>query len=257
VTVESMTKTMEPTARHRPERAATRIAREIVSDIQKRQLRPGTQLDPEHIMIAKFGVARATVREALRFLEMQGVLRIKAGPGGGPVVNVPNTDHLKSALSLQLQFANATFRSVSEARAAIYPVLAAFAAKNASFDDIRALHECNDRLIDTLKDPIKFRYELRRFQELVAAASKQMVLGYMVNVLHRLSEALNVRYDIKRRRAGLNHMKNILEAIEKGASDFARAETERMVKASRKYWEETAADVMNAPVSWTGIDGSS
>ena len=31
-------------------------------------------------MIQEFGVARATVREALRFLELQGALRIKAGP---------------------------------------------------------------------------------------------------------------------------------------------------------------------------------
>jgi DNA-binding FadR family transcriptional regulator len=50
------------------ERAAIKIARDIVGDIQERALRPGTKLDPEHVMIQKFGVSRATVREALRFL---------------------------------------------------------------------------------------------------------------------------------------------------------------------------------------------
>ena len=76
-------------------------------------------------MVEELGVARATVREALRFLELQGALRIKAGPGGGPVVSAPGADDLASVLSLHLQFADASFRSVVEARCSIYPVDAA------------------------------------------------------------------------------------------------------------------------------------
>ena len=74
------------------QRAAIRIARKLVSEIRRRRLRPGTKLDAEHRMIEDLGVARATVREALRFLELQGALRIKAGPGGGPVVSAPGAD---------------------------------------------------------------------------------------------------------------------------------------------------------------------
>ena len=113
------------------ERAAIRIARKLVSEIRRRRLRPGTQLEAEHRMIEEFGVARATVREALRFLELQGALRIKAGPGGGPVVSAPGADHLASVLSLHLQFADASFRSVVQARCSIYPVLAAEATRAA------------------------------------------------------------------------------------------------------------------------------
>ena len=104
-----------------PERAAVRIARKLVSEIRRRRLRPGMQLAAEHRMVEELGVARATVREALRFLELQGALRIKAGPGGGPVVSAPGADHLASVLSLHLQFADASFRSVVEARRSIYP----------------------------------------------------------------------------------------------------------------------------------------
>ena len=99
-------------AKRTQERAAVRVARKLVSQIRRGRLRPGTQLDSEHRMVEEFGVARATVREALRFLELQGALRIKAGPGGGPVVSVPGADHLASVLSLHLQFADASFRSV-------------------------------------------------------------------------------------------------------------------------------------------------
>ena len=68
--------------RQNPERAAVRIARKLVSEIRRRRLRPGTPLAAEHRMVEALGVARATVCEALRFLELQGALRIKAGPGG-------------------------------------------------------------------------------------------------------------------------------------------------------------------------------
>lgn len=41
-------------------------------------------------MLGTYGVGRGTLREALRCLEMQGVVTIKTGPGGGPVVNEPS-----------------------------------------------------------------------------------------------------------------------------------------------------------------------
>ena len=83
------------------ERAAVRIARKLVSEIRRRRLRPGTPLAAEHEMVEALDVSRGTLREALRFLELQGALRIKAGPGGGPVVSVPGADPLASALSLR------------------------------------------------------------------------------------------------------------------------------------------------------------
>ncbi len=91
------------------ERVAVRVARKLVSEIRQQGLRPGTQLSSEHRMVKQYGVSRATIREALRFLELQGALRIKAGPGGGPVVSVPGARHLASALSLHLQFTDASF----------------------------------------------------------------------------------------------------------------------------------------------------
>ena len=36
-------------------------------------------------MLAEYGVGRASLREALRMLEIYGIIRVKPGPGGGPV----------------------------------------------------------------------------------------------------------------------------------------------------------------------------
>ena len=59
------------------QRAATRVARNIVSYIKEQALRPGSKLQPEHVMVEEQGVARGTIREAIRYLEFQGALRVK------------------------------------------------------------------------------------------------------------------------------------------------------------------------------------
>lgn len=226
------------------------MARKIVSDIQKRSLRPGTKLDPEHVMVQKFGVARATVREALRFLELQGTLRIKAGPGGGPVVSVPGVDHLTSAISLQLQFANATFEAVLDARRSIYPTLVAEAAEKANHQDLVALRLSVDRLDKASEDSEATEDEARRFYELVAIASKNLVLGFLVNSLHRMSQRSGIKYDLEHRQAFAKNTRLILETIEAGDVGKAHALSRKMHSASKRYWEKHAQELLETPISW-------
>ncbi len=201
-------------------------------------------------MIEKQGASRATVREALRFLELQGALKMKAGPGGGPVVSEPGVDHLASALSLQLQFANATFRAVLEARRSIYPVLVAEAAVNADAEDLRALKLSLQCLYAATEDSDASAREARHFYELVAAASKNLVLGFLVNALHHLSENSGIEYDVHQRHAVARQADRILQAIEQGDADQAAAISRKMHAAASRYWEKNAPDLLDAPVFW-------
>ena len=232
------------------ERAAIKIARDIVGDIQERALRPGTKLDPEHVMIQKFGVSRATVREALRFLELQGTLRIKAGPGGGPVVSVPDIDNLTSAISLPLQFANAFFKTVLDARRSVYSSLVAEAAENADHQDLVSLRNCVERLKEAVSDPDEHTREARRFYELIATASKNLVLGFLVNALHRMSQHSGIVFDLDHRRAHAKNSRLILDAIEAGESEAGRLMSQRMHSAAKRYWEKHAPELLEMPVSW-------
>jgi len=231
------------------ERAAIRIARKLVSEIRRRRLRPGTMLDAEHRMVEELGAARGTVREALRFLELQGALRIKAGPGGGPVVSVPGADHLASVLSLHLQFADASFRAVVEARCSIYPVLAAEAAENASNEDVLRLQESIARLHAGTSDPDLFTEEARRFMSLVARASGNRVLALVVDALHRMSEGSG-SWDERQRRSALRNYEKVVAAIEHGEADEARSITAKSLAAALRYWERTAPDELKQPVAW-------
>jgi DNA-binding FadR family transcriptional regulator len=241
-------------AKRTQERAAVRVARKLVREIRRRRLRPGTQLVAEHRMVKELGVARATVREALRFLELQGALRIKAGPGGGPVVSVPGADHLASVLSLHLQFADASFSAVVDARRAIYPVLASQAAENASRQDIATLQESISRMRACVHDSGLFREEARRFLSLVATASGNRVLALLVDALHRMSEGAGAEWDEKQRRAALRNYESVIRAIESGDPEEARSIMEKSLAAAARYWERTAPDELKQPVAWIGSD---
>ena len=231
------------------ERAAIRVARKLVSEIRERRLRPGTMLDAEHRMVEELGVARATVREALRFLELQGALRIKAGPGGGPVVSVPGAEHLASVLSLHLQFADASFRSVVRARCSIYPLLAAEAAVSASREDIVTMQESLARIHASASDPELFTREARRFMSLVAAASGNRVLALLVDALHRMSEGAGA-WDERQRRAALRSYEKVVGAIERRQPDEAREVMEKSLAAAGRYWQRRAPDELKEPVAW-------
>lgn len=234
------------------QRAATRVARNIVSYIKQQALRPGSKLQPEHVMVEEQGVARGTIREAIRYLEFQGALRVKAGPGGGPRVSVPGLDHLTSALSLQLQFTNASFRSVLDARASIYPTLAAEASKNASYQDISSMRECLSRLSNVIEDSDAATSEARRFYELVASASQNLVLGFLMNALHRISEnpAVTVTYTTDHWRVSIKQFEKMLRAIEKGNAESARAISKSTHDAGIRYWETNFPQLLEQPVSW-------
>jgi DNA-binding FadR family transcriptional regulator len=235
------------------QRAAIRVARKLVSEIRRRGLRPGTKLVAEHRMVEAFGVARATVREALRFLELQGALRIKAGPGGGPVVSVPGAEHLASVLSLHLQFAGASFRSVVQARRSIYPVLAAEAAERTSPEDVLALQESIARMHAGVQDGELFNAEARRFMSLLATASGNPVLALLVDALHRMSEGSG-EWPERQRRSALRSYEQVVAAIERREPDEARSIMAKSLAAAARYRERTAPDELKQPVAWIDTD---
>jgi DNA-binding FadR family transcriptional regulator len=71
-------------SRRRTAKVSEIIAREIVHD--SRGLPPGTMLPSEAKLLERYQVGRTSLREALRVLEMQGLIVIRPGPGGGPML---------------------------------------------------------------------------------------------------------------------------------------------------------------------------
>ena len=123
----------------RPLKTSETVARDVVHDIVTRELHPGDRLPAEAQMLATYGVSRESLREGLRLLEVQGLITIRRGPGGGPVVGSVDPANLGRSSSLYYHLAGATYDELFDAWTFAESSLAERAARHADRDEVRAL----------------------------------------------------------------------------------------------------------------------
>jgi DNA-binding FadR family transcriptional regulator len=114
----------------RPLKTSEIIARDIVRDIVTRRLAPGDALPGENAMLELYSVGRESLREALRLLEVQGLITIRRGANGGPVVGTVDPANLGRVASLYYHLAGATYRELVESWVLADAILAERAARN-------------------------------------------------------------------------------------------------------------------------------
>src|SRR5689334_6075311 len=69
-----------------PVRAYQRIVEQVEEALARGELAPGQRLPSERELVTQFAVSRSTVREALRVLESNGVVRSRPGDPHGPEI---------------------------------------------------------------------------------------------------------------------------------------------------------------------------
>jgi len=239
----------------RPQKTAMLLARRIVGEITSRGLEPGAALLSEKDMLEEYGVARGTLREALRFLEIQGVISIKTGPGGGPIVATPSSRPLASTIALLLQLHHAPFRTVLEARVVLEPPLAAKAAERISDAQLVELHDSVQRMRDNVADLEFFLHENTRFHEIIADAADNEVFALTISSLYWITDAtpLGVDYPQKVRESVCREHQRIYQAIR--ARDTDRAATAMAVHIGdfATYLERYYPKIMDEPLRWDQV----
>lgn len=113
----------------RAPKASELTATAIVSDIVEQKLQVGDRLPDEAEMLGHYGVSRETLREALRILEVQGLITIKRGPKGGPSVNVLNARYLARSATLYFKLGGATYGELFETWLILEPPMSAKVAR--------------------------------------------------------------------------------------------------------------------------------
>ncbi|WP_344587055.1 FadR/GntR family transcriptional regulator [Actinomadura vinacea] len=106
------------------------VARDIVHDMVEQGLRTGDRMPAEPAMLECYGVSRQSLREGLRLLEVQGLISIRPGPGGGPVVGSIDPGNLGKTATLYYHLAGATYSELFDSWVLMESMLAELAARN-------------------------------------------------------------------------------------------------------------------------------
>ncbi|MBK8733541.1 MAG: FadR family transcriptional regulator [Actinomycetales bacterium] len=115
----------------------------VESRILDGELHVGDVLPPERELARQLGVSRSAVREAVRTLAAQGVLRSSVGAGGagGTTVTAVPARALERFLRLHVALANFPVDDVIQARIALERLSARLATENARASDLAAMRE--------------------------------------------------------------------------------------------------------------------
>ena len=132
---------------------AEALARRLESEIVEGALPPGHRLGRKSDLKHRFGVAVATVNEAIRMLEVRGLIEARPGPGGGVFVAGPSARVRLSHLTLGFKWGSATFSDCVAVRNALEPLVCREAARYRTAGDMRALRELVAKMEEEIDDP--------------------------------------------------------------------------------------------------------
>lgn len=215
----------EPSARSAKtgEVVADRLRRQIV----RGELQVGDRLPPEDELTAQLGIARTTLREALRILESQRLLQIRRGRGGGPVVTMPDASALADGVGALLQMQGTTVGDLDHARLIIEPRLAGELARNHTPDDLAALQTVVDRAAAAAKvdDAVAFGRAIVEFHETIVERAGNNTLALFSRLLHTLFAQYYIRgtlaTDAAEMQRGVRSYRKFVRLVASGDADGA------------------------------------
>lgn len=164
-----------------PPRAWRAVLEHVESDLLDGRLAPGDRLAPERELAASLGVGRSSVREALRVLEVMGLIRTStgSGPSSGAIVIATPRGGLSALLRLQVAARGFPLADVVATRLVLeQAVVRALAA--AASPDLSAATATLDAMDDTALPPAAFLALDAQFHLTLADASGNTVVAAMM-----------------------------------------------------------------------------
>ncbi|WP_078059022.1 FadR/GntR family transcriptional regulator [Tropicimonas marinistellae] len=233
----------------RPQRAAAAIKDWVV----ERGMRPGDRLPGESELMAHFGMAKGTIREALRVLEAQGLIRTRTGPGGGAFVNEVTEARARALLGNYFYFNEISIRDIYELRHALEPLLVAQLAGTlgeGQLEQLAAVMTAYETPPETIDEAEQHRMAELDFHALLASFSENALLRFQCRFLFSLLKELTICRKIYRReipgfrKAGRDYQSRLLQALREGDSGAAKAIMRAHLNAAQTTMEQQESVVL-------------
>jgi GntR family transcriptional regulator, transcriptional repressor for pyruvate dehydrogenase complex len=197
------------------------ICRKMVGELIRGSWAEGEKIPAERELSQKLGVGRASLREALKSLEIMGMIETRLGDG---TYVCKRSEFFSRPLLWAIASSSAAdARELVEARTVIEVELAGLAAEHATAENLKEIEEHLGRMIKSRKNPREFVQADIDFHLAIGRAASNSIL---INALHLIRNLMH---------------QWILKAVEsKGVADKACAQ-HRRVLAAIKNQDRTAA----------------
>jgi len=212
------------------------LADKLRETILKGDIREGESLPTERELVSQTGLSRGSVREALRMLAVEGLVRPRHGRLGGNIVTLPGKESMAHFINQFVVGRRLSLRTVQESRETIEPTLARFAAARRNLDDVKKLRALNDDLANAVSDRAQFAAVNIEWHNAVAAASRNDLLAaFLFSMSFGVAmSTMADEYDtVEVRKAAINIHARIADAIEAQNADLAFRRMEKHVSATR------------------------
>jgi GntR family transcriptional repressor for pyruvate dehydrogenase complex len=214
-----------------------RIYEEIARQIEKmitEKMKAGDRLPPERQLAEMFGVSRSSIRDAIRTLEMSGL--VEARQGLGTVVREHSTDAMVNPLTQVLVQKRKLVGELLDVRKIIEPPLAARAAVHATSDEVAEMDAILQRQEEKMRGGELAIEEDNEFHYAIALAADNSVVLKVLDVLMDLlreTRERSLQVQGRPERSMADH-RDILDAIRRQDAAGAEAAMRRHIEAVEK-----------------------
>ena len=218
----------------RPVRLYERIVEQIEAMLASGQLQPGHRLPSERELVVQFGASRSTVREALRVLQSNGVVRSRPGDPNGPEVLPFSSGGLEKQLTRLARLSELPLSELIGSRMILDAAANRLAARLRTTPELRDMEARHQ----AMRDAVEVGYEAFSeadvaFHEAVARASRNAMIQVCNAVVRDVVLGL-ISTKIARSGNGqalmlesLEHHAEVLDAIRAGDGDRAARDSSR------------------------------
>lgn len=208
------------------------MADHIKEMIVRRKLKPGDRLPSEAELIETLDKSKGTVREAMRMLDAEGLIRTRTGPGGGAFVAEMGADHAATLLANYFYFRDLSIDDLYQIRLMLEPEVAASVAGRLPPEVLARFREETFRFQEPPKDAGDERAQhvasLDFHRQLAALAPNPLlgfIVGFIAKVLSDLTEFRHLYepHNLELWAEGHRYHARLLAALEAGDAEEARA----------------------------------
>lgn len=232
-----------PFQARRVKTAYEQVADQIQAMIFSGTLARGDRLPSEASLSVQFGVSRTTVREALRLLAAQNLIRTGKGASGGSFVTLPSVNHISETLNSNISLLTAsrdiTLDEFLEAREVLEVPAARLAAERHDANKLHHIHESIPGRPLSLNTEQQFTFNRDFHSAIVEAAGNTLIVISAQPIFSVLQTNLaRSTLDAKFHEAINAHHIEIADAIERGDGDAAAQLMHEHLTFLRPYYEK-------------------